>query len=298
MPKPRPTNSHSPWTPKDDRVLRQLVRAGGSADEIAARLGRTRAAVHCRARIQGLSFRAARRRGLENHFAPWTRKDDEAIRQLMRAGLPPSKIAAKLGRTPAALTSHTSRGGLYLRTPRRGTVPPNHLASWTTREHTTLRRLARSGVPVTQIAARLGRTPSAVTQRAFLEGISLRSGRPGAPEHRAPWTPRDVGALRRLLRADTPVTEVAARLGRTVRAIRKRALVAGISFREVPRRGRAARHYTLWTPKDVRALRRLAREGESVAAIAAELGRSPSTVWWHASRNGISFRAARRRRRG
>lgn len=55
--------------------------------------------------------------------------------------------------------------------------PPNDGASWSARELTTLKALARSGTPTGQVAKKLGRTAAAVQQKAMRAGISFRAGR-------------------------------------------------------------------------------------------------------------------------
>ncbi|MBV8496264.1 MAG: hypothetical protein JO361_05730 [Gammaproteobacteria bacterium] len=55
--------------------------------------------------------------------------------------------------------------------------PPNDGASWSARELKTLRALARTGTPTTQVARKLGRTAAAVQQKAMRCGISFRAGK-------------------------------------------------------------------------------------------------------------------------
>jgi hypothetical protein len=51
--------------------------------------------------------------------------------------------------------------------------PSNSVSSWTTRELTKLRTLAKT-TTATQAARALGRTPAATQQRAMRSGISFR----------------------------------------------------------------------------------------------------------------------------
>jgi hypothetical protein len=55
--------------------------------------------------------------------------------------------------------------------------PPNDGASWSARELKTLRALAKSGTPTSQVARKLGRTAAAVQQKAMRSGISFRAAK-------------------------------------------------------------------------------------------------------------------------
>lgn len=55
--------------------------------------------------------------------------------------------------------------------------PPNDGASWSARELTTLRALAKAGTPTGQVARKLGRTAAAVQQKAMRAGISFRAAK-------------------------------------------------------------------------------------------------------------------------
>lgn len=55
--------------------------------------------------------------------------------------------------------------------------PGNHSASWTNRDIASLKKLVRQGTPAKMMARELGRTESAVRQKAFSEGIKLAQRR-------------------------------------------------------------------------------------------------------------------------
>jgi hypothetical protein len=55
--------------------------------------------------------------------------------------------------------------------------PPNDGASWSARELQTLKALAKSGTPTSQVAKKLGRTAAAVQQKAMRAGISFRAAK-------------------------------------------------------------------------------------------------------------------------
>lgn len=55
--------------------------------------------------------------------------------------------------------------------------PAHDGASWSPRELKTLKALAKSGTPTTQVAKKLGRTAAAVQQKAMRAGISFRAAK-------------------------------------------------------------------------------------------------------------------------
>jgi len=62
--------------------------------------------------------------------------------------------------------------------------PGNHAASWTAKDFATLKKLVRQGMPAKTMARELGRTESAVRQKAFMEGIRLAQRRVAAGKRR------------------------------------------------------------------------------------------------------------------
>jgi len=55
--------------------------------------------------------------------------------------------------------------------------PAHDGASWSPRELKTLKALAKSGTPTTQVAKKLGRTAAAVQQKAMRASISFRAAK-------------------------------------------------------------------------------------------------------------------------
>lgn len=62
------------------------------------------------------------------------------------------------------------------------TFIPAAIVSWTQDELRTLRTMARSGASIDVISRVLNRTPSAVRNKAGLQGISFAASRPVAPD--------------------------------------------------------------------------------------------------------------------
>ena len=49
-----------PWTPEDEKLLRELVEGGASVTLVAAKLNRTITAIQVRAKLMRLPFRKVR----------------------------------------------------------------------------------------------------------------------------------------------------------------------------------------------------------------------------------------------
>jgi hypothetical protein len=100
--------------------------------------------------------------------------------------------------------------------------------------------------------------------------------------HGRRWTAKEVALLKELY-PESPISEVARRLDRTVVAIMGRAHFLGIK-----RKNYVAR---LWTAEELRLLRELYPTGKKIRDIAARIGRSPATVM--AKANSIGLRRRR-----
>jgi hypothetical protein len=147
---------------------------------------------------------------------------------------------------------------------------------WTSGEDARLRRDYRTGVPVAEIAARLGRSPDAVVARRALLAI---------PPRRVPhdWSPLEDRLVRAA--ADLPARVLAERMSRSVEQIRARRRRLGI--------GRAAaRRYT---GADDAVMRRAWQAGHPVDEIARRLGRSGDAVRLRLGALGLRRPPPRRR---
>lgn len=117
--------------------------------------------------------------------------------------------------------------------------PPN---VWRDEELDSLRCMAAEGKTAEECAEALGRTKTAVLDRALMLKIPLvrsNAAVPGVPRERhAPngWIQAEVSALRRLCAEGKSAAECAEAIGRTKNAVYMRAKALGLSFR----RARAA----------------------------------------------------------
>jgi hypothetical protein len=78
-----------------------------------------------------------------------------------------ASVAMRAGATKRA----TVNGGAVERAPEAAPKPPRQGKAWTLDDRTQLERLWRGGAPIERIAARLGRSPSAIVSRLLLAGL-------------------------------------------------------------------------------------------------------------------------------
>jgi len=149
---------------------------------------------------------------------------------------------------------------------------------WSAEADDLLRTLYCAGVPVREIARRVGRSEDAVTERRR----TLRL----APRPRSqPWSAAEDELLRAAAAAGLPATTLAQRLKRPADQVRRRRawLVGG---------GASPRRYS---PAEEDAMRDCWATGGDVAALAGAMGRSPAALRLHAESLGLHRPAARRR---
>jgi hypothetical protein len=140
---------------------------------------------------------------------------------------------------------------------------------WTPNEDYELRTLYPQGVPIRKIAARLGRTEDAVSERRR----TLRV--PSRPRQR-PWSRAEDDLLRAAAAAGLPAGELSDRLGRSAEQIRRRRR-ALLGSRISPR---------AYTEADDRVIRSSWQRNVDVEAIARTLGRSTGSVRLRAQKLG------------
>ncbi len=154
------------WTPDLDAVVRSRYSEEGPT-ALAARLGRTEAAVRARARVLGVKFRTRR---------PWS--DDEVARlRDLASGKTLAELARLLGRPMPTVQDKVQELGLQ---PLPSTQTPR---AWTLEQDAELRDLYGKGRTFPEIGTALGRTPGACQQRAFK--LRLKRTRPVRPAARA-----------------------------------------------------------------------------------------------------------------
>ncbi|WP_237481328.1 hypothetical protein [Lichenibacterium dinghuense] len=151
---------------------------------------------------------------------PWTAEDDARLAELKVQGLYDSEVAAELGRTTEAVTSH--RQWLRGHAAKVAPVPdaPPHEEdedsrsgrAWTPEEDDRLAAMRSRGVPEVEIAAKLGRTVGAMQGHVYrirMQGdTTIASGKRASP-----WTPERVAEARAMRAEGLTPSQIAVRLG-------------------------------------------------------------------------------------
>ena len=175
----------------------------------------------------------------------WRDEELASLRRMCAEGRGLGEISASLGRTRHAVHRKGVSLGLAFCEdvlPGEDVGKKRSNKKWTTGELDSLRRMAAEGKTAEECAEALGRTKTAVMDRAFMLKIPLvrsNAAVPGVPRERhAPngWIQAEVSALRRLCAEGKTAAECAEAIGRTKNAVYMRAKALGLSFR----RARAA----------------------------------------------------------
>ncbi|HUD91298.1 hypothetical protein [Sphingobium sp.] len=300
------------WLPDDTLHLRTAFADDCTIEEIAAKLGRSRAAVATRIHDLGL------RRNSQRSWSDW---DDEEMARCY-AHEPAATLAARLGRGVSALYARARLLGLS----EPGSPP---YSGW---EDAQLRAGYAKGVPVAQIASLIGRPFAGVIARASAlglrhacqpddwsdaemnralelaatgsryvaiaqalaaEGFPSRNSRSLGQRLRKlgygrgwgrPWTAEEDALLRHAYATGASLTPLRERLGRTPHSIRWRAEALGLRGSHVRRDG--FRQGPVWTRQEEARLR--AEYGRvPTREIAEALGRGVRAVLYHANRMGL-----------
>ncbi|MFD1961612.1 hypothetical protein ACFSHP_25840 [Novosphingobium panipatense] len=300
------------WLPDETARLRAAFIDDCTIEEIAARLGRSRAAVATR--IHDLGVRRNSRRA-------WSDWDDAELARCY-AHEPTATLAARLGRGVSALYARAWLLGLS----EPGSPP---YSGW---EDAQLRAGYAKGVPVAQIASLIGRPFAGVISRAsalglrhacqpddwsdaemnralelaatgaryvaiaevlLAEGFPARNSRSLGQRLRKlgygrgwgrPWIAEEDALLRHAYATGASLTPLRERLGRTPHSIRWRAEALGLRGSHVRRDG--FRQGPVWTPEEEARLR--ADYGKvPTRQIAEALGRGVRAVLYHANHMGL-----------
>lgn len=308
-------HSSRPWTDWENAELAR--RYGGEpTSEVAARLGRSPAAVYARAGALGLTegnappysgweiaqIRAAYARGvpvaqvavliarpvcgiatvasrlgLRHAAAPadWSPAEAERALALAAGGMRYRAIAARLAAEgfparSAVAVGAALRGLGY----GRGWGRP-----WTAEEDALLRLAYAEGRSLTPLRERLGRTPHSIRWRTGGLGLAGTHARPNGFRTERDWTEEELAALHRGY-GRVPTRELAASLGRALRAVYSRAHGLGLVHGWI----------RPFAPEEDRAVALAHAHGVSIRDLAEALGRDVAVVGKRARRAlGIDF---------
>lgn len=253
------------WTPQESDRLRVLFAADAALADIAAEIGRGRAAVAERVTLLGLRRNSAR---------PWTEFDDAEL--VRRYGSDPTAaIASHLGRSCAAVYA---RAGFLDLT---DVNPPD----WTGWEDAQLVEGYRRGVPLRQLGTLIGRPLGGISSRAGLLGI--------VHAHHPPcWSAEETARALELAEA-----------GHRYHAIMAMMVAEGFPERTIRGFGPAIRKLGYgrgwgrpWSAEEDALLTRAYAQGLSLTPLKQQLGRSTGSLRHradylqlrgsHANRNG------------
>lgn len=164
-----------PWTASDIETLLLLTTEKKSPEHIAKQLGRTKPAI----------FQQIKKQGFKNQHSPiekWTHSEDETIRRLYERNTY-KQIGEILDRSENAIRKRAKVIGLSNK-PLKGSIGPRR--PWSQSEVEILHTMTKSECRRADIAAKLGRSLSAIYIAQFNHGLTTRSdNRVGRGHHAA-----------------------------------------------------------------------------------------------------------------
>ena len=165
-------NAGRPWTDEDLDALKQMFTAGVSMEEICRVLQRRERGVKNTLAYLGLigTPQAEEKHGQRRAGMPWTKADEELLIELYRQRASVETMAARLERSPYGVYCHMEK--LELFSEEDGYPRHDELPKFTREEQDELRRLARDGWRVSEIAAHFGRPEESIAARLFYMGLS------------------------------------------------------------------------------------------------------------------------------
>lgn len=259
------------WTAAEDEQVRSHTLNQWGWKPLARRLGRSHAAVVNRAvRLRKHDpVHWCPKRRCDGAARMWMPDEDTLVMRLDQQGATLERIAAATGRTPNAVRQRLYR--------LRGSANPRQKVS--KNERLRAATCARNGMTAAQIAARLGRSVSAIR-------YALRTDAwPKPASKRRPYTASDDATILAMLGAGETVAAVAKVLGRKHASVGKRARSLGALGVPVPSRP--------WTTAEVRRALTMHADGRSARQIARALGRTANAVQLKLARESAG-RSARR----
>jgi hypothetical protein len=251
------------WLPEEIEQLREMFAADVAVQDMAIALRRPVAGVVNKFWELGLRRRSAR---------PWNELEDQVLVQRYGADAAAS-IAQDLGRSAASI---------YVRAKLLGLSEPNE-PPWTPWEDAQLQAGYDAGLMVRDVAALIGRTPSATNSRAYKLGIRH-------PDHPEGWSSEELGRALALAEEGHRYLKICEQL-------------AGEGF---PRRTKAGLQPKLWklgyrrgwsrpwTPEEEAALIAAYRDNASLTPLKVALGRTSGAFRWKAEELGLQGTHARR----
>lgn len=188
------------WTKAKDQAIKQAGPKKQSADEVAAALSVSVAAVRRRAKHLKVSLH-------QSLGLAWTRQMNSKLSKLRKKGLPVKAISEEMGIPQWAVEKQIKQLGLARASHK------TKAKRWTQAEEKKLRKLWRRGISTKELCLEFGRSSASINGKR--ERMGLKHSK--LPQ---PWTPDHDQAIQN--RGDKPISQLSNELGRSEVAIRTR----------------------------------------------------------------------------
>ena len=150
-----------PWTAEEDALLVHLYATGASLTPLRARLDRTQHSIRWRADYLNLRGTHANKNGFRSG-PDWTEADIATLRSNY-GKMPSAVLAAKLGRTKAAMFTRANLLGLV----------HGYFKPWTAEHVTALTIAFDHGIAIADLSVALDRKPMSVSKYATKHGFEF-----------------------------------------------------------------------------------------------------------------------------
>jgi len=166
------------WTEEDSNELKKLYCAGMPMRIICERLQRRERGVQRQLVYLGLIEDSRKPTGpsapgMERAGRPWTREEDDCLKELHNRKWEVADIAAQMQRSEYAVFCRMEKLELYGEEqgyPSKDVLPP-----WTNEDNAKLREMFQNGSSIAEIAVRFGRTEQNISARLFYMGLTKES---------------------------------------------------------------------------------------------------------------------------
>jgi len=266
---------HFKWTGKEEDLLRKLY-PDTFTRELEEYFGRSSAAIIAKARKLGVRKNWRKYDPfLDYNHKPWTKKEVKLLKKLYARYSNDELKQYFPKRTPDTIQRKANNLGLRKKYLHHFEKPKNYDAKLWLKQKELLKKL----YPTTsnkELAVKLGRTKEAVDNMAWKMGLHKTGFKPtprtgGNAEL---WSKKDDALLRKLY-PTIWTKDLAAKLGRTDKAIIARAILLGV--RKKPEFTRPPRPED-WVAEDIKKVRELWQQGYIKAQIAKIIGKTPASV--------------------
>ena len=271
--------SRRAWSEADYALLRSMADEGRTARDIAAALGRTRAAVCGMAHRCGVRLAGQYTRGHKITIGGWTQARTDRLRELVESGLTAAEIGAELGASKQGIIDACKRYGIVMRRGR---------GRWTPQRVAELSAHVAAGKKAAEIGELMGLAQISVLKACKRYGLTLQRW------HKPMWTDKRLAVLRDCAAAEASAEEAAERLGVPVDAVKRAARRFGLVLHRRPAAAKGGEHggyrpQRVWTEDKLAVMREVAAAGGTAAQAAERLGVPASALKSAARKFRIKF---------